>query len=101
MKVVYHPRCTEVYESDPAAAPGRMEAIVKELGGFEFIEPPSAGLDDIRLCHTPQHIGYVQRYGYVFEAAALAAAEVRAVSSHAGIQALVARIHPLPQTRIL
>jgi acetoin utilization deacetylase AcuC-like enzyme len=73
MKVVYHPRCTEVYESDPAAAPGRMEAIVKELGGFEFVEPPTAGLDDIRLCHTAQHIGYVQRYGYVFEAAALAA----------------------------
>jgi acetoin utilization deacetylase AcuC-like enzyme len=73
MKVVYHPRYTEVYESDPAAAPGRMEAIVKELGGFEFVEPPAAGLDDIRLCHTAQHIGYVQRYGYVFEAAALAA----------------------------
>ena len=73
MKIVYHPRCTEVYESDPAAALGRMEAIVKDLGGFEFVEPPAAGLDDIRLCHTAQHIGYVQRYGKVFEAAALAA----------------------------
>ena len=73
MKVVYHPRCTEVYESDPAAARGRMEAIVQELGGFEFVEPPTAGLDDIRLCHTAQHIGYVQRYGHVFEVAALAA----------------------------
>jgi acetoin utilization deacetylase AcuC-like enzyme len=73
MKVVYHPRCTEVYESDPAAAAGRMEAMVKELGGFEFVEPPAASLDDIRLCHTAHHIGYVQRYGYVFEAAALAA----------------------------
>jgi acetoin utilization deacetylase AcuC-like enzyme len=73
MKVVYHPRCTEVYESDPAAARGRMEAIVKDLGGFEFLEPPTANLDDIRLCHTAQHIGYVQRYGSVFEAAALAA----------------------------
>ena len=72
MKVVYHPRYTDVYESDPAAAPGRMEAIVKELGSFDFIEPQTASLDDIRLCHTAFHMGYVQRYGDVFDAASLA-----------------------------
>jgi len=72
MIVVYHPHYTEVYESDPAAAPGRMEAIVKELGGFEFAEPRTAELDDIQLCHTTPHISYVQRYGEVFEMAALA-----------------------------
>jgi acetoin utilization deacetylase AcuC-like enzyme len=73
MKVVYHPRYTEVYESDPAAEPGRMEAIAKELGGFDFVEPKTAALYDIRLCHTAFHISYVQRYGDVFEMAALAA----------------------------
>jgi len=73
MIVVYHPRYTEVYENDPAAAAGRMEAIVKELGGFKFVEPKAAGLDDIRLCHTASHISYVQRYGDVFEVAELAA----------------------------
>jgi len=31
MKVVYHPRYQEVYAGDPAAAPGRMESILKEL----------------------------------------------------------------------
>ena len=29
MKVIFHPRFYEVYTGDPAAAPGRMEAIVR------------------------------------------------------------------------
>src|SRR5512137_1498496 len=73
MKVVYSRRFTGDYENDPAAAPGRMEAIIGELGGFEVIEPGPAELDDIRLCHTGYHISYVQRYGSVFEMAMLAA----------------------------
>jgi acetoin utilization deacetylase AcuC-like enzyme len=73
MKVVYHPRYTEVYENDPAAAAGRMEAIVAELGGFDFAEPQPAAVEDILLCHTPGHISYVQRYGEVFDMALLAA----------------------------
>jgi len=73
MIVVYHSRYTEVYENDPAAAAGRMEAIVKELGGFKFVEPKAAGLDNLRLCHTASQISYVQRYGDVFEVAELAA----------------------------
>ena len=31
MKVIFHPRFYEVYTSDPAAAPGRMEPMVKAL----------------------------------------------------------------------
>ena len=73
MKVVYHPRYTEVYESDPAAAPGRMEAIVKEIKGYAAIQPESANVDEISLCHTALQIGYVQRYGFVYEMALLAA----------------------------
>ena len=43
MKVIFHPRFYEVYTSDPAAAPGRMEPMVKALEKeFEFIEPGPA-----------------------------------------------------------
>ena len=31
MKVIFHKRFYEVYANDPASAPGRMEAIVKQL----------------------------------------------------------------------
>jgi acetoin utilization deacetylase AcuC-like enzyme len=73
MKVVYHERFTEVYENDPAAAPGRMEAIIPKLKGFDIIAPEPAGIEDIQLCHTEYHINYVQRYGSVYEMALLAA----------------------------
>ena len=43
MKVIFHPRFYEVYTSDPAAAPGRMEPMVKALEKeFEFVEPEPA-----------------------------------------------------------
>ena len=71
--MVYHPRFTGVYENDPAAEPGRMESIVKELSGFEIVEPRAALLDDVLLCHTPGHLAYVQKYGHVFDMAMLAA----------------------------
>lgn len=73
MKIVYHPKYTGVYENDPAAAAGRMEAMAAGLKGFEFVKPKEAGLDDISRCHTATHIGYVQRYGEVFKMAMLAA----------------------------
>ena len=48
MKVIFHPRFYEVYTSDPAAASGRMESIVKELEkDFEFIEPGPASERDL------------------------------------------------------
>ncbi len=73
MKVVYHPQYTEVYENDPAAARGRMEAIVKEVKGVETVKPEPASIEDIQRCHAAFHISYVQRYGCVFEMAMLAA----------------------------
>ncbi len=43
MKVIFHPRFYEVYTSDPAAAPGRMEPMVKALEReYEFVEPGPA-----------------------------------------------------------
>ncbi len=73
MKVVYAKKFTEVYENDPAAAPGRMEAIIQKLKGFDIIAPEPADMEDVLLCHTRYHIDYVQRYGSVYEMALLAA----------------------------
>ncbi len=73
MKIVYHPRYTEVYENDPAAAAGRIEPIMQELTNYPVVEPVAAGLEDIALCHTDYHIGYVHKYGSVWEMALLAA----------------------------
>ena len=46
MKIVFHERFCEEYASDPAAAGGRMEAIVKVLGhDFEFLAPRARPCD--------------------------------------------------------
>jgi len=61
MKVIYHKKFTEVYAHDPAAEPGRMEAICRVLeGAFEFVEPNSALDKDLELCHTKNHVHYVK-----------------------------------------
>lgn len=74
MKVVFHKRFYEVYTSDPAAAKGRMEAIVKALGrAFEFIEPEPAPERDLERVHGRQHIQSVQREPQVYEVGLLAA----------------------------
>jgi acetoin utilization deacetylase AcuC-like enzyme len=74
VKVVYHPRYTEVYTHDPAAAPGRMESIYKELAGhFEFIEPPPADIEDIKLVHSEAHIESIKRMGLTYDISLLAA----------------------------
>jgi len=73
MKVFFHERFHEVYTSDPAAAPGRIAAIVTALKGrvdFVVAEPAEAG--DILAVHEPSHVEGVKREG-VYEIAALAA----------------------------
>ena len=63
MKVIFHKKYTEVYAYDPAAEPGRMEAICRALGGtFEFEEPIPATDADLELCHTNVHIEYVRQH---------------------------------------
>ena len=63
MRVVYDKRYAGVYAHDPAAEPGRMEAICRALEGtYEFEEPPSATDADLRLCHTQKHIEYVKEH---------------------------------------
>jgi acetoin utilization deacetylase AcuC-like enzyme len=73
MKVFYHEDFRQVYVSDPAAAPGRIEAIlaaIKEEVTFE--EPLPAGADDIEAVHSSYHTKYVTRQG-LYNISALAA----------------------------
>ena len=74
MKVIFHPRFYEVYTGDPASAPGRMEAIVKQLKGkFEFIEPEPASERDVERVHGRDHIQSVKQEDRVYELGLLAA----------------------------
>lgn len=73
MKVIYHKRYCQVYDSDPAAEAGRMEAIVREIKRFDIVEPSAASSEDIKLCHTEFHIADVSRNRDVYDMALLAA----------------------------
>jgi len=74
MKIVYHPRYTEVYASDPAASGGRMEAILKELEGkYDFVEPQAASEDDLKRIHSQYHIESIRRDRHLYDIACLAA----------------------------
>jgi len=74
MKVIFHPRFYEVYTSDPAAAPGRMEPMVKALEKeFEFIEPGPASERDLERVHGKNHIQLVKGEPQVYEVGILAA----------------------------
>ncbi len=74
MLVVYHDRYREVYSSDPAAAPGRMESIREELTRqFGFVEPRPATEDELLLVHSQHHIHLVKAHPLAYEVACLAA----------------------------
>jgi acetoin utilization deacetylase AcuC-like enzyme len=78
MKIVYHPDYLGIYASDPAAAAGRLEPIVKELQGtYDFLEPKPAGEDDLRRVHTQSHVDFIkmnpERYENLYKTACLAA----------------------------
>ena len=73
MKVLFHPDFYEVYTSDPAAAEGRMEAIVEAIQkSVEFVVPSPATEAEIALSHSTQHIQTVKKQ-WLFPIAALAA----------------------------
>jgi acetoin utilization deacetylase AcuC-like enzyme len=73
MKVVYHEDYNEVYSSDPASAPGRIQAVEMALRGkVTFVEPVVATKEDILRVHTPEHVRSVELEG-VYDIAALAA----------------------------
>jgi len=73
MKVVFHDDFYAVYTSDPAAAPGRMEAVVAEIGSLaEFVDAHPASAAQLALAHTPSQIESVSNQG-LYSIAALAA----------------------------
>lgn len=73
MKVVYHDDFLQSYTMDPAAAEGRMEAILDVIRDrVTFVKAAPAGEEDIAAVHTQYHIDDVRRMG-IYDVAALAA----------------------------
>jgi len=73
MKVIFHSDFYRVYHSEPAAAAGRMEAVIKSLGDkFEILEAVIAEPEDIARVHSASHIADVYAQG-LYDIAALAA----------------------------
>ena len=73
ISVFFHKDFYRVYTSDPAAAAGRMEAIVEELSPYvPFVEPVPAAESDIASVHSRDHIAWVRSQG-LYDIAALAA----------------------------
>jgi acetoin utilization deacetylase AcuC-like enzyme len=73
MKVVTHKDFQGVYTNEPAAAPGRIEAILKVIGPeVTLVEADPAGWDDIEAVHTKGQVESVTRRG-LYKIAALAA----------------------------
>lgn len=73
IKVVFDEAFYPVYDHDPAAAAGRMEAIVRVIEGeVEFVDAAPASEAQIGAIHTEGHIAAVRRQG-LYEIAALAA----------------------------
>ena len=73
MKVVFHDDFKRSYTLDPAAATGRMEAILDVIKDrVEFVTAVPADEEDIAAVHTKYHIENVRRMG-IYDIAALAA----------------------------
>ena len=73
MKVIYHRDFLRNYTMDPAAADGRLEAVIEEIQGrVTFVDAVPASEEDIASVHTRAHMDMVRRDG-VYDIAALAA----------------------------
>ncbi len=66
MKVVYHKDFNQVYTSDPAAAPGRMQSIVETIEPYvEFVTAEPALREHITAVHTDMQIQQVENRGCI------------------------------------
>lgn len=73
MKVIYHEDFTQEYCSDPAAASGRIEAVVNVIRDrVTFVEAIPAKEEDIAIVHSDHHINHVNIAG-LYDISALAA----------------------------
>lgn len=59
-EIIFHEDFHRIYANDPAASPGRMEAIIEELHDFDIVTPESAQDEDILLVHTEAHLARVK-----------------------------------------
>lgn len=74
MKIIFHNDFYSVYDAfEPAAAAGRMEAVITCLGNrFAMLQAVAADPKDIEAVHSADHIAHVRRQG-LYDIAALAA----------------------------
>ena len=73
MKVIFHEDFYQVYTADPAAASGRMEAVIAAVEAHaDIIRPEPAARQHIAAVHSGMHIQEVENRG-LFDIAALAA----------------------------
>ena len=73
MKVLFHEDFYDVYTSDPAAAPGRIEAVFEAIkSNVEFVTAEPASKEEIEAVHTKTHIDSVRSSG-LYSIASLAA----------------------------
>jgi len=73
MKVVFHETFKCSYGRDPAAAEGRMDAVLDIIKDHvELLEASPADYGDIAACHTKAHIDHVSALG-LYDISALAA----------------------------
>src|SRR5690606_13601461 len=73
MKVVFHASFRSCSCCDPAAAQGRMDAVLDIIKDHvEMVEALPADYADIAACHTEEHIRHVTSLG-LYEISALAA----------------------------
>ena len=64
MKVVFHEDFYQVYTGDPAAASGRMKAVVATIAPHvEFVSAEPALRQQIAAVHTAMHIQHVEDWG--------------------------------------
>jgi acetoin utilization deacetylase AcuC-like enzyme len=78
IKIIFHPRYyNSDYSADPAAAPGRLEGIMKCIESapdrYEVVMPTAAQEDDILRAHSKAHFLRIQRDTLLYELSSLAA----------------------------
>jgi len=73
MKILFHSDFYSVYAPEPAAAPGRMEAVTTCLGDtYDMLQAVAAEEKDIEAVHSKAHIARIRQQG-LYHIAALAA----------------------------
>jgi len=76
MNIIFDKQFYETYDFDPAAAPGRMEPIIRELERhpqYTMIPPKPAGKEDIMRAHSQRQYHEIKADPVVYEMAMLAA----------------------------